>query len=106
MEIVLVVFEAALTVAAYLIYGTKAKPRPPALRFVVRVIAFGGLPIALAWVSFWSDVAAPIFVFLPWALSVLIVLLAENDLGSKRLAYANIVGMTLLIAVGLFQALR
>ncbi len=106
MEILLVVLEAALTVAAYLIYGTKSKPRPPLLRFVVRVIAFGGLPIALAWMSFWSDVAAPIYVILPWALSVLIVLLAENDLGSKRLAHANLAGMTLLIAVGLFQALR
>ena len=104
MEIVL---EGVLTVAAYLIYGSKAKPRPPILRFVVRVIAFGGLAVALAWVVFWPDVAGPpMYVTLPWAMAALIVLLAELDLGSKRLAYASMAGLTLLIAVALFRTLR
>ncbi len=104
MELVL---EGLLTVAAFLIYGTEAKPRPPILRFVVRVIAFGGLAVALAWVSFWPNVPAPpIYVTLPWMLVALTVLLAEHDLGSKRLAYASIAGLTLLVAVALFQMLR
>ncbi len=104
MEIIL---EGVLTVAAFLIYGTEARPRPPILRFVVRVIAFGGLAVALAWVTFWPHVAGPpIYVSLPWMLMALIVLLAEHDLGSKRLAYLSYAGLALLVGVGLFQILR
>ena len=104
MEIVL---EGLLTVAAFLIYGTEAKPRPPILRYVVRVIAFGGLAVAIAWVIFWPDVAGPpMYVTLPWMLVALIVLLAEHDLGSKPLAYVSFAGLALLIAVALFQTLR
>ena len=104
MEIVL---EGLLTAAGYLVYGTPAKPRPPILRFLVRVIAFGGLAVAVAWVIFWPDVAGPpMYVTLPWILSALIVMLAEHDLGSKPLAYVSFAGLALLIAFALFQTLR
>lgn len=46
------------------------------------------------------------YVTLPWMLVAAIVLLAEHDLGSKRLAYLSIAGLTLLIAVALFQLPR
>jgi len=99
-----IVLEGVLTVAACLVYGTDAHPRHPALRNGARLIAFGGLGVALAWVSFWPLVTAPpMFVTAPWLLVALIVLLAEYDLGSKRLAYLGIAGMALLVVVALFQ---
>jgi hypothetical protein len=102
-----IVLEGVLTVAAYLIYGTDAHPRHPALRNVARLNAFGGLVVAIAWVSFWPHVTAPpMYVTLPWMLTGLTVLLAEYDLGSKRLAYLSMAGSALLIGIALFQTLR
>jgi hypothetical protein len=98
--------EGVVTLAAMAVYGTEARPRHPALRYGLRVIAFGGLAVALAWVSFWPNVAAPMYVTVPWMLAALIVLMAEYDMGSKRLAYLSFAGLALLIAVALFQMPR
>jgi hypothetical protein len=98
--------EGVVTLAAIAVYGTDTNPRHPALRNGLRLIAFGGLTVALAWVSFWPNVAAPMYVTAPWMLAGLIVLLAEYDLGSKRLACLGVAGLALLIVVALLQMLR
>ena len=95
-----VVLEMIATFLAFAIYGTDAKPRHPVWRNAVRMIAFGGAAIAIAsLLSLLGNVEIPTIAVVIWGLCSVIVLLAEYELGSRRVAFASLFALVLLISV-------
>ena len=96
------VLEIVLNVLAVGIYGTPEKPRHPVFRNTVRLIAFGGSVIMLAeFVGLVSNIQKPMAAMSVWLVCGVIVLLAEYDLGSPRIAIAAISVSALLIGMAI-----
>ena len=90
---------------ALFIYGTEERPRHPAIRNTVRVIAFGGAVFVIAsGLNVLPDVNFDLGLVTGWIVSFLIVLAGEYELGSKRIAYAIFFTGFILIVVNLYSA--
>jgi hypothetical protein len=75
-------------VFGWLVYGTARHPRHPILRNSVRLIALGGGLFILGWMILPNSLAIPFMAFLFWGICFAIVLAAEAELGSARIAIA------------------
>jgi hypothetical protein len=92
-----------LYVLAVGIYGTPQKPRHPVFRNTVRLIAFGGSAILLAeLIGLVSDIHKPMAVIFVWGVCGLIVILAEYDLGSPKIAIVALMVVALLFGLALW----
>ncbi|MGL4239337.1 hypothetical protein [Tabrizicola sp.] len=89
---------------AMAIYGSEKHPRHPAIRNSIRIIAFAGSAVALAiMLGLVADIRVPLIVTVLWGLAGLIVLMAEHELGDKRIAVAAWLTGAALLGVGLWQ---
>ena len=82
-----IILEAIVALVGVLIYGTEDRPRPAILRNTVRIVGFVGAAVAVA--SLVGAVALPSVFALAapvWILCLLIVLMAEHEVG--RTVYA------------------
>ena len=87
------------------LYGTEARPRHPVWKNTLRVVAFGGGALAIAsMLSLLGDTRFPVLAILFWLACSLIVLVAEYELGSRRIAFAGY-GMAILL-IGTFFVAR
>ena len=86
------------------IYGTEDRPRHPFWRNALRTVAFGGAPIALLVIF---GVLAPLLLAfsIMWTCSLLIVLMAEYEIGKP--IYRLFAGITggVVIAAGIWPGL-
>lgn len=105
-DFLVAILELVIAGLSILIYGTEDKPRHPAVRNMVRTIAFGGSAIVIATAlrlipdqNFHWGIAAI------WLLSSFVVLIGEYEIGSKRVAYAIYITMVLLIGIGIKLAI-
>jgi hypothetical protein len=98
------IFELVIMFLAFAAYGTPERPRHPAIRNSLRLFAFGGSAILLAlMLGVLGELIIPDVAIFLWAISGLIVLLAENDLGRPSLAFAAIGTVACLSGVAIWQ---
>jgi hypothetical protein len=98
------ILELLIGLLGYAIYGTSERPRHPLLRNMVRLIAFGGTAIAVAFLfGLTGGFKFFPFVIFVWLLCSLIVIYAEYYLGNPKIAHAAAMAYTLLFAVAMWK---
>ena len=94
-------------ILAYLavwVYGTEDRPRHPVWRNSIRIVAFSGLLVSAAWYGgVLGSVEFPYVVILIWAICSLIVLVAEYDLGSKKVCLAAFIAFPIGLAIAIYS---
>lgn len=83
------ILEVIIGLLAIWIYGSEDRPRHPIWRNSVRTIAFSGLLVSTAsFLGKLGSVRFPLPLIVIWAVCSLVVIMAEYDLGSKKLCLA------------------
>ena len=98
------ILELLIGALGFAIYGTPERPRHPLLRNTVRLFAFGGTAIAIAFLfGLMGEAKFPLFATFVWLLCSLIVIYAEYYLGNPTIARAAAMAFVLLFAVAVWK---
>ena len=100
------ILELLIGLLGHAIYGTPERPRHPFLRNLVRLIAFGGTAIAIAFLfGLTGGFKFPPFATFVWLLCSLIVICAEYYVGNPIIARAAAMAFVLLFAIAVWKLL-